>query len=245
MEIIPAIDLRGGACVRLYQGDYARETVFSRDPPAVARRWYHQGAQRLHVVDLDGARTGRLENAQAIRAIVQAVPIPLEVGGGIRDLAAVAQVLEWGAERIVLGTAAVEQPDLVAQACQAYPGAIVVAVDARQSTVATRGWRADTSVTAQALVQHMAELGVPRFIYTDIARDGTATEPNFEALLELLQATDRPIIASGGVSRLQHLSQLQELGVEGVIIGQALYTGALDLRQALMTVARDEREIPP
>lgn len=233
MDVIPAIDLRGGLCVRLYQGDYAKETVFSRDPAGTARHWYELGARRLHVVDLDGAATGHIANAAAIRAILQAVPIPVEVGGGVRDLSIIVEILGWGVDRVVLGTTAVLEPELVKQACRDHPDAVVVGVDARQGKIAIRGWREATDVSAVQLVRQMTALGVPRFIYTDISRDGTVTEPNFEAIGELLRATDRPIIASGGVSRLAHVRRLHELGVEGVIVGQALYTGALDLREAL------------
>ena len=237
MEVIPALDLRAGRCVRLYQGDYSKETVFSEDPPAMARHWRQLGAPRLHVVDLDGAATGRVENADVIQAIVRAVDVPIELGGGIRDLATVSQVLLWGVDRVVLGTTAVLQPELVEQACLEHPEAIVVGVDTRQGKVAIHGWLEETDVNAHHLVRRMTALGVPRFIYTDITRDGTVTEPNFEGIAELLRATDRPVIASGGVSHLEHLRQLNALGAEGAIVGRALYTGALDLPQALRATA--------
>lgn len=237
MEVIPAIDLRGGLCVRLYQGDYERETVFSEDPVAVARHWYELGARRLHIVDLDGAAQGTPANEGVIRAIAQAVPIPLQVGGGIRDLATVDAVLGWGVTRIVLGTAAVEQPGVVKAACEVHPDAVVIALDARDGRVAIKGWLEDTDVEATYLAQRMSEVGVPRFLYTDIARDGTSTEPNFEAIARMQQATGRPVIASGGVARIEHLERLQALGVEAAIVGRALYTGAINLPDALAAVA--------
>ncbi|MBI2885685.1 MAG: 1-(5-phosphoribosyl)-5-[(5-phosphoribosylamino)methylideneamino]imidazole-4-carboxamide isomerase [Chloroflexi bacterium] len=234
MDVIPAIDLRAGRCVRLYQGDYARETVFSQDPAGTARRWYQLGAARLHVVDLDGAAGGAMGNAEAIRAILRAVPIPVQVGGGIRTTAAIAEVLSWGTDRVILGSSAVLDPQMVAEACRAHPGAIVVSIDARDGQVAIQGWREATSLTALQLMRQMAELGVARFIYTDITRDGTITEPNFQALQELCRATGSPVIAAGGVSSVAHLSRLRQIGVEGAIVGQALYTGALDLKAALV-----------
>ena len=238
MEVIPAIDLRAGRCVRLYQGDYSKETVFSDDPPAMARHWQELGASRLHVVDLDGAKEGYVVNEAAIRAIVKAADIPVELGGGVRSLETIGQALGWGVDRVVLGTAAVATPELVQAACRAHPGAVVVGVDARDGKVAVRGWLETTEQTAAALVAQMTELGVPRFIYTDISRDGTTTEPNFQALAELLSTTSRPIIASGGVSQLEHLERLALLGAEGAIVGQAIYTGALDLPQAVALVAK-------
>ena len=237
MEVIPAIDLRGGLCVRLYQGDYERETVFSEDPVAVAQRWYEQGARRLHIVDLDGAAQGTPANEGIIRAIAQAVPIPLQVGGGIRDLATVDAIMGWGITRVVLGTAAVEEPNVVKAACEAYPEGIVVALDARAGRIAIKGWLEETDVDVTDLAQRMAAVGVPRFLYTDIARDGTGTEPNFKAIERMQQATGRPIIASGGVARLEHLRRLQGLGVEAAIVGRALYTGAINLPDALAAVA--------
>ena len=240
MEVIPAIDLRDGHCVRLYQGDYNKETVFSQDPAGMARRWHELGASRLHIVDLDGAAAGQPRNQGAIQAILRAVPIPVQVGGGIRDLATIGQVLSWGADRVILGTSAVQHPELIREACRSYPEAVIVSVDAREGHVAVQGWREATQVSALQLVRQMEDLGAPRFIYTDISRDGTVTEPNFEAVQELLGATHRPVIVAGGVSHLAHLQRLHDLGVEGAIVGQALYTGALDLRKAL-DIARPGR----
>lgn len=219
--------------MRLYQGDYARETVFSEDPVAVAVEWERLGASRLHVVDLDGALQGSPANETVIRAIVRAVRIPVQAGGGIRDLAAVDRMISLGAGRVVLGTAAVEHPSVVQAACTWYPDAVVVALDARNGAVAIKGWIEDTNLNAVDLARSMAGAGVPRFLYTDIARDGTETEPNFDALSDMVRSAGRPVIASGGVASLAHLSRLKELGAEAAIVGRALYTGAIDLPAAV------------
>ena len=236
MELIPAIDIKDGRCVRLYQGDFSRVTVFGDDPVAVARGWYDAGATRLHVVDLDGARQGRPVHTALIRAIVDAIPIPVQLGGGLRDAAAVAQALELGVARAIIGTAAVEDPDLVATLVARHGAAIIVGVDARDGLVATAGWTRAATVRATTLVEQMAALGVARVIYTDIARDGTLTAPNYAATAELIAPHGPAIVASGGVGAVDHLIQLQAIGVEGVVIGRALYTGDLsfaDARRAL------------
>lgn len=238
MEIIPAIDLKGGRCVRLYQGDYARETIFSDDPTATAREWHRLGATRLHVVDLDGAALGSPQNGELIGRIVAAVPIPVQMGGGIRTIESIELALSWGADRVVLGTAAVKDPDLVEAACKTHPDAIIVALDARAGRVAINGWLEDTDQEASALAQRMASLGVPRFLYTDISRDGTGTEPNFAAIAVMQQAAGRPVIASGGVATVEHLKRLEALGVEAVIVGRALYTGGIELPAALEAICR-------
>ncbi len=237
MDVIPAIDLRGGRCVRLFQGDYDKETVFSEDPAATARRWRDLGATRLHTVDLDGAKDGVLTNAAAIRAIVRGVNLPVGMGGGLRTIETIAEVHGWGIDRLHLGTAAVRDPELVREACARFPNAVVVSVDARNGKVALDGWRTATDTDALDLIAEMAALGVPRFVYTDIARDGTNTEPNFAALAQVVAAAGRPVVAAGGVSKVEHLLRLRDLGVEGAIIGQALYTGAIDLPQALHALA--------
>ena len=237
MEIIPAIDLKAGRCVRLYQGDYEKETVYSDDPVSVSLRWQREGASRLHVVDLDGAASGELANLEVIKAISTQVNIPVQVGGGVRTLQAAQTLLDTGADRVVLGTAAVQAPDLVAQLCNEHGGErVVVAVDARDGRVAIKGWTEDTSVSASEMVERMEGLGVVRFLYTDISRDGTLTLPNFEAIQELVEHTDRPILASGGISSTEHLARLAAIGVEGAILGRSLYTGDIDLGSAIRTV---------
>lgn len=233
MEVIPAIDLRRGKCVRLYQGDYDRETVFSGDPLGVARHWQSLGAKRLHIVDLDGAARGELCHAALVEEIARAVDVPVQLGGGLRRLDVVQQVLDFGVSRAILGTAALEDSGLVEEACRRFGEGIVVSVDARAGYVATHGWRERSVVTAAEVVQDMVALGVRRFIYTDITRDGTLTAPDYRAILDLVQKTDRPVIAAGGISSLEHLRKLSELGVEGAIVGRALYTGDLDLGEAL------------
>lgn len=241
MEVIPAIDLKGGKCVRLYQGDYSQETVFSEEPVSVALQWQSLGAPRLHLVDLDGAARGELCHLSLISEIVRVVKIPVQVGGGIRQLETIEQLLETGVGRVILGTTAVENPSLVREAGNRFGEAIIVGIDARDGYIATHGWQKKTNITAFELVQQMAALGVRRFIYTDITRDGTLTQPNFEAIAELISKTNLPIIASGGVTSISHLKRLFQLGVEGVIIGRALYTGDLRLEEAL-AVAKEISE---
>jgi phosphoribosylformimino-5-aminoimidazole carboxamide ribotide isomerase len=237
MEVIPAVDIRGGRCVRLYQGDYARETVFSDDPVAMARRWQEEGAPRLHLIDLDGARAGEPLNVEVIGRMVACVDIPCQVGGGIRSLDTVAHYLEMGVAQVILGTVAVRAQTLVAEACYRYPGDIIVAVDSRRGEVAIQGWRERSEERTEGLMARLVELGVPRFIYTDIARDGTKKGPNFAALARVLRAVRVPIIASGGIATLDQLRRLARLNVEGAIIGRALYDGVLTLPAALQAAA--------
>ena len=234
MEVIPAIDLRGGRCVRLYQGDFDRETVYSEDPLAVARQWQEQGASRLHLVDLDGAAQGEPVNLEIIAAIVAQSEIPVQVGGGVRSSDTAEKLLSIGVDRVVIGTAAVRNPDLVRRLCQdGGSPRVVVAVDARDGLVAVQGWLEKTSVTAVELGKHMAELGVERLLYTDISRDGTLSEPNFSANAQLVESTGLAILASGGVASLDHITELAKIGAEGAIVGRVLYTGDLELPAAI------------
>ena len=236
MEIIPAIDLRNGKCVRLFQGDYGQETIFSDDPVSVALRWQSEGARRLHIVDLDGAAKGEPSNLEAIEDIIAAIDIPVQVGGGIRSIETIEQLFAAGVERAILGTVAVEKPDLVKEACQRFGEQIIISIDAKDRMVATRGWLQKSTVTASELASKMIELGVMRFIYTDISRDGTLTSPNFEAIAELLSQVNVPVIAAGGISSVQHLTRLAELGVEGAIVGKAIYTGDVKLGEAFKAI---------
>lgn len=249
MDVIPAIDLLEGRCVRLYQGDYARSQVFNDNSADVARTWVEQGATWLHIVDLDGAKTGRVMHRPAIEAIVQAVPVPIQVGGGLRDRTSVAQLLDLGVRRVILGTVAVEQPQLVAELCQEFPGQIVVGIDARNGRVATRGWLETSEVLATQLAMQMQELGAAAIIYTDIHRDGTLQGPNLEALRGLAAVVSIPVIASGGISSvtdLLSLLALEPLGVTGVIVGRALYTGDISLKQALQAIGQGRlQDVPP
>lgn len=234
MEIIPSIDLKDGRCVRLYQGDFQQATVFSDDPVAVALGWQHQGGSLLHLVDLDGAAAGVPTNLEIIQAIVRGLDIPVQVGGGIRERATADALLSGGVARVVIGTAAVENPDLVEGLCQDHGGQrVVVAVDARDGMVTTRGWTAGGEVSALDLAERMRELGVPRLLYTDVSRDGTLTSPNFDANAELVQETGMKVQASGGVSTLEDIRRLAQTGVEGVIIGTALYRQAITLPDAI------------
>ncbi|MBN8559575.1 MULTISPECIES: 1-(5-phosphoribosyl)-5-[(5-phosphoribosylamino)methylideneamino]imidazole-4-carboxamide isomerase [Leptolyngbya] len=249
MEVIPAIDLLGGKCVRLYQGDYNQSQVFNDDPVAVARQWAAEGATRLHLVDLDGAKVGHPVNLDVIRSIVEAVEIPVEVGGGLRDRDAVAALLSTGVRWAILGTVAVEQPDLVAQLCGEFPGQIIVGIDARNGKVATKGWLETSEVLATELAERMAQLGAAAIIYTDIHRDGTMQGPNLEALRDLAAIAAIPVIASGGVSSLTDLLSLLALepqGVTGAIVGKAIYTGDVSLKEAVRAVGQGRwQDVPP
>ncbi len=234
MEVIPAIDLRLGLCVRLFQGDYQQETVFSDEPVSVALAWQEQGAPRLHLVDLDGAAGGVPVNLEVITSIIHNLTIPVQIGGGIRDLSTAESLLSAGADRVVIGTAAVENPSLVEDLCQKHGSQrVVIAVDAKDGLVAIKGWLESTEVKAQDLVEQMALLGVRRILYTDISRDGTLTEPNFEANADLVRTTDMAVLASGGIATLDHVRRLVDTGAEGAILGRALYTEAFSLREAI------------
>jgi phosphoribosylformimino-5-aminoimidazole carboxamide ribotide isomerase len=220
----------------LYQGDYNRETVFSDDPLDVALKWQGMGAPRIHIVDLDGAATGEIANMEIIKNITSAMLVPVQLGGGIRRLETVEELLKAGLERVILGTAAVEDPGFIAEACRRYRESIIVGIDARNGNVATRGWIRETDMTAVELARAMVKIGVGRFIYTDIERDGTLTEPNFSAIAAMIDAIGLPVIAAGGISSLNHLKMLQKLGAEGAIVGKAIYTGDIQLRQALSEI---------
>ena len=249
MEVIPAIDLLDGKCVRLYQGDYEQSQVFDANPVAVARKWEEQGATRLHLVDLDGAKAGKTSNLSAIEAIVSAVGIPVQVGGGLRDRASVSRLLNLGVQRAILGTVAVEKPEFVTEWCAEFPQQIVVGIDARNGKVATRGWLETSEILATDLATRMAKQGAAAIIYTDIHRDGTMSGPNMSALRELATAIDIPVIASGGVSSLTDLLSLlalEPLGVTGTIVGRAIYTGDIDLREAVQAVGNPRlQDVPP
>ncbi len=236
-EVIPAIDLRGGRCVRLLQGDYDRETAYSGDPVAVAERWAALGAPRLHVVDLDGAKEGAPRNQEVMAAICQAVAIPVEVSGGIRSIGAIAAALAYGATRVQLGSIAIKDPALTRQAIARFGEAIVIAIDAKDGEVRTDGWLQGSNVRAIDLARELAAAGVARLMFTDIGRDGMLTEPNFGAYRELLAAVNCPVVASGGVSKVDHLVRLAEIGCEGAIVGKSLYEAAFTLPEALQAVA--------
>ena len=239
MEAIPAIDLLDGACVRLRQGDYDQVTRFGDDPVAMARKWQQLGAQRLHLVDLDGARRGEPSNAAAIKAIASTVQIPVQLGGGVRSVERAKDLLACGLDRVILGTAALETPQLVHQLAQAHPGRIAVGIDARNGLVATRGWLHQSPMAATRLAASLDGSGVVVIISTDIASDGTMAGPNLAALQAMARASTIPVIASGGVANLADLKALQGLRppLAGVIIGRALYDGRITLPAALQTLA--------
>ncbi len=223
--------------MRLFQGDYARETQYSDDPVATALRWQSLGAPRLHVVDLDGARDGHPVNHETMAAICAGVSIPVEVSGGIRDVETIEAAFAYGATRVQLGSAAVRDPGLVRNAVLSHPADIVVSIDGRDGEVRTDGWIHGSGITVQALARQMADLGVPRLMVTDIGRDSTLTEPNFELLAELVASLPVPIVASGGVGHVEHLRRLADIGCEGAIVGKALYEGTVDLIEALAAVS--------
>lgn len=220
--------------MRLFQGQYDQETVFSEDPVAVAQQWQEEGARRLHVVDLDGALIGSPQNLEIVHRMVEALEIPIAFGGGLRDLQAIQKALEAGIDSVILGSAAIETPSLVRQACALYGGRVAVALDARNGIVMIHGWTEASGEPALDVAAHMVDVGVATLIYTDISRDGTMTEPNFDAVSQFVSLAGVPVIASGGISRAEHLVRLRNLGAEGAVVGRALYTGAIklpDLRQ--------------
>ena len=236
MIILPAIDLKAGRCVRLEQGLMDKDTVYNDNPAAQALLWQEQGGEFLHIVDLDGAFAGGPKNKAAIQAIVEAISIPSELGGGIRDLATIEAYLALGISRVILGTVAKENPALVAEACKKFPGQIVVGIDAKDGLVAVRGWADVTEKRASEMAKEMEGFGVTAIIYTDIARDGMMQGPNIEATKNLAASINIPVIASGGLSTLDDIRRLMAIessGVTGVIAGKAIYSGAIDLRAAV------------
>jgi phosphoribosylformimino-5-aminoimidazole carboxamide ribotide isomerase len=239
MDVIPAIDILDGRCVRLYQGDYQKSEVFGEDPVEVAQRWYDQGAKYLHVVDLDGAKEGKPKNLKVIEVIARSIPMRVQMGGGLRDRESIVSVLNTGVSRVILGTAAVESSQLVADICAEFPEQIMIGIDARNGKVATRGWLTNSDVTAVDLARRMTSVGIAGIIYTDIHRDGTMQGPNIEALRQLAENVDVPVIASGGVSSitdLLNLVSLESVGVKGAIVGKAIYTGDIQLKEAIRAV---------
>jgi len=238
MEVIPAIDLLGGHCVRLYQGDYAQSQVFNENPVEVALQWQSQGATRLHLVDLDGAKQGFPVNVEVIGEIVRTLSIPVQVGGGLRDRTAIETLFKIGVDRAIVGTVAVENPSLVQELCEAFPHQIAIGIDARNGKVATKGWLETSQIEATELAQQISDKAAA-IIYTDIHRDGTLVGPNQEALREIANVTNIPIIASGGISSLTDilsLLALEPIGVKSVIVGKAIYTNKVNLAEAIQAV---------
>ena len=233
MQIWPAIDLRGGKCVRLRQGDYERETVFGDDPAAMARHWVDLGATCLHLVDLDGARDGIAGNLEGVRTILAAVSVPCELGGGIRDEQTIGRLLELGIERLVIGTRAIQEPDWFRWMCRQFPRRLVLGIDALDGLVATDGWLKTSRVAATELARQFAGEPLRAIVYTDIATDGMLLGPNLPAMAEMQAAVDLPVIASGGITTRDDVCRLAAVPMAGCIIGRALYEGALALSDAL------------
>lgn len=233
MRIYPAIDLRGGQCVRLRQGDYQQETVFNADPAAVARDWARQGADFLHLVDLDGAREGRPSNGESIQAIVRAAGIPCQLGGGLRTEEDLRQVFGWGVNRVVIGTKALQSPTWLEAMCRKWPDKILLGIDARDGLVATHGWLDVSQTSALDLARSLEHLPLAGIVYTDIARDGMMRGANVEAMAQMCGAVKLPVIASGGVTTLEDIRRLAELPLEGCIVGRALYEGKISIKETL------------
>ncbi|OPX88338.1 MAG: 1-(5-phosphoribosyl)-5-((5-phosphoribosylamino)methylideneamino) imidazole-4-carboxamide isomerase [Pelotomaculum sp. PtaB.Bin104] len=245
MLIIPAIDLRCGKCVRLVEGKLEQETIYSDDPVAMAVHWQEQGAKWLHVVDLDGAFAGSPKNLDVISAILAAVDMPVQVGGGIRSMEIISRLLDVGAARVILGTAAILKPEIVSEACDRYGDAILVGIDGRNGRVAIEGWGMTVDKSTLELAQDMQARGIQRVVFTDIRRDGTLQGPNLEATGELARTTGLKVVASGGVSNIDDLKEvkkLEPLGVDSVIMGKALYAGTVTLKEALAIAAKEEVE---
>ena len=243
MEIWPAIDLRDGKCVRLVQGDFDRQTIYADDPVEVARRWVELGARRLHLVDLDGARDGRAANQDVARSIVEAVKIPCQLGGGIRDEETITRLLAAGLSRLVIGTRAVRDPDWFGEVCRRFPGQLVVGIDARDGRVATDGWYQVSDLDAVAMAVQLAGEPLAALVYTDIARDGMLQGPNLEAMQRMQQEVNMPVIASGGVTTLDDVQSLADMGMAGCIVGKALYENRLSLPDILETAGDQLPEI--
>jgi len=237
VQILPAIDIRGGQCVRLRQGDYAQETVFGAEPAAMARRWVAEGAEFLHIVDLDGAREGRPVNGDSIKQIVQAGRVPCQLGGGIRSEADIELTLGWGVNRVVIGTRSLQSPRWVEDMSRRFPGKIVLGIDAKDGRVATEGWLQVSELTALDLARKFASLPLAALVYTDISRDGMLQGPNLEAMRDMAAAVPLPVIASGGVTTADDVLRLAETGVAGCIIGRALYENKIMLADVLALVS--------
>lgn len=236
MQIIPAVDIKDGQCVRLYQGEMDKETIYFDSPVEAAKHWVEQGAELLHVVDLNGAVAGRPVHKMEVAAICMGFSVPVELGGGLRSLEAVEEAMATGVERVVVGTAAYGDQEFLRAICKKFPGKVVVGVDARERRVAVKGWKETTSMDAVELAQRCEQDGTSRIIYTDISRDGTGLGINVEDTVRLARALKIPVIASGGVASLEDICRLKGLeteGIEGVIVGRALYSGAFTLQEAI------------
>lgn len=233
MIIYPAVDVREGKCVRLTQGEFNKETVYSDNPVEMALRWEKMGAQYLHVVDLDGARTGKAQNIAVISEMAVKMGIPVQLGGGIRTIEMIETILCKGIERVILGTSAVKDPELVKRAVKTFENNVVIGIDAKDGMVAIEGWEKTSEFKAIEFAKKMEDLGAKTIIYTDISRDGMLNGPNLKAMEDMVKAVKIDIIASGGVGKIEDIKNLKEVGVSGAIVGRALYTGDVDLKQAI------------
>ncbi len=233
MRIYPAIDIIDGACVRLVQGDYSQKTKFAEDPLEIALRWQEKGGEFIHIVDLDGARSGTMPNFELIKKIAETLDVPIEVGGGVRDMNAVDKYFDGGIQRVILGTSALNNPDFVEEAVKKYGERIAVGIDAKDGFVAVNGWEEVSKTSAIDMAKKMEQIGVKNIIYTDIATDGMLMGPNLDAMVEMVNAVSINVIASGGVSSIEDIKNLMTTGVEGAIVGKALYTDKFDLEDAI------------
>lgn len=236
MIVIPAIDIKDGRCVRLLQGKMSKETVYADDPAEMALKWTKMGAERLHIVDLDGAAKGRPVNIEVIRRVTEVVQIPIQIGGGIRDLRTIESYLAIGVDQVIMGTAAYKDPGFLKEACRLFPEKIILGIDARNGHVAVEGWVEEADITPETLAKEYERSGISAIIYTDILRDGMRTGPNIQATRDLAKSVNIPLIASGGISGIDDIKELMHLdgyGVTGMITGKALYEGTLDLKEAM------------
>lgn len=233
-EIIPAIDILNGKCVRLSQGIYGSETIYSKDPLEMAKKWEGLGATRLHVIDLEGARTGTPESLDIIKQIIREMKIPVQVGGGIRNFGLIEEMLKVGADRIVLGTTAIKNPNLISRACEKYDDKVIIGIDAKDQHIVIEGWTKSSKKEYRSMAKEAVELGAKRFVYTDIKRDGMLTGPDLEGVRRLISAVQVPVIYSGGISSKEDIENLKQIqGLEGCIVGKALYTGAVKLEEII------------
>ena len=241
MEVIPAIDIRNGKCVRLYQGDYDQETIYSSSPEDVALRWEKMGASRIHIADLDGAKEGNPINTNIIKNIVSSTTSDIQLGGGIRTLEIALEAVALGVSRIVIGTSAVENPTMVKNVCESVGSdTVIVSVDAKEGDVLVQGWTRKSNIRSLEMVKKLENVGIQRIIYTDVSRDGTLGEPNFSAIENIVGQTNMNVIVAGGISSIEHVWQISQIGVEGAIIGKAIYIGAIDLREAIGTIGKQQ-----
>lgn len=233
MLIIPAIDIKNGRCVRLTQGDFESEKVYSEDPVAIAKRWEKLGAQMLHVIDLDGAKNGNLANLEVVKKIAQEVQISLQVGGGVRNKEVVRILLSIGVSRVILGTVALENEEELKNILNDYSSQVAIALDAKDGKLMKQGWLEDSNKSSVATALQLEDLGVQRFIYTDIVKDGMMTEPDYNEIANVIKNISAPVIVSGGISTISSIERLKSMGIEGIIIGKALYEGKIDLKEAI------------